>query len=415
MHDEDLDKNEEYRVNSDIAKAFEDENIPVRRITGDQLLKEFHETPQQLLTTGRVLLTGERAVTTPDGQAVVDPQTQEPRYERMYAVVDGMHDGKIKLPDSFVQYLQKYAPYGTTKIANLETLPADHEVDAHTFYRLHNAALEGMKSVNQGWAKPDAVETKDGKLYEKNTVTGEMRPASQERVDAYQDRKLKRAKEEQEIKTSRATELKNLADADKARRDNASAKNADVFGNVSALPEKEFNKRYDTFNKSKQYQNLQILQGSYQQFQQAVNDINAGKDLSGAASVVGLFNAIGISATPLQGKGFRINENTIREHVEARGINQAAYQKLLALKNGDVITPQQLKDYAGIAAGVYRDSYVNAANEEKRQTGVVDILPVGNNEVVDAMTAGLYLRIAGGDRAKAEAALKKSGWIIPKD
>jgi hypothetical protein len=30
------------------------------------------------------------------------------------------------------------------------------------------------------------------------------------------------------------------------------------------------------------------------------------------------------------------------------------------------------------------------------------------------MTASLYLQTAGGDRAKAESALKKSGWLIPQ-
>ncbi len=131
-------------------------------------------------------------------------------------------------------------------------------------------------------------------------------------------------------------------------------------------------------------------------------------------SVVGLFNAIGISAVPLAGKGFRINENTIKEHVDARGLDQAAYQRLLKLKNGDVITPEQMKDYASIATGVYRDTYINAANEERRQLGYIDVLPLGNNEVVDQVTGSLYLKVAGGDRAKAEAALKKSGWRIPQ-
>jgi hypothetical protein len=56
--------------------------------------------------------------------------------------------------------------------------------------------------------------------------------------------------------------------------------NTDVFGNVSTLAAKEFNKRYDSFNKSKQYQTLGVLQGSYDQFQQAVKDIDSGKPLS---------------------------------------------------------------------------------------------------------------------------------------
>jgi hypothetical protein len=91
--------------------------------------------------------------------------------------------------------------------------------------------------------------------------------------------------------------------------------------------------------------------------------------LSGAASVVGLFNAIGISATPLQGKGFRINENTVKEHTDARGLGQKALQKLESLQTGAVITENQLKDYAGIAAQVYKDSFINAANEQRRQLG----------------------------------------------
>ena len=160
---------------------------------------------------------------------------------------------------------------------------------------------------------------------------------------------------------------------------------------------------------------LATLQGSYQHFQQAVKDIDSGKPLTGAASVVGLFNAIGISATPLAGKGFRINENTVREHTDARGLDQKALQKLEGLQTGAVITESQLKDYAGIAAQVYRDSFINAANEQRRQLGYIDVLPLGNNEPVDAMTAGSYLKIAGGDRAKAEAALKKSGWVAETD
>jgi hypothetical protein len=126
-----------------------------------------------------------------------------------------------------------------------------------------------------------------------------------------------------------------------------------------------------------------------------------------------LFNAIGISATPLAGKGFRITENTIREHVDARGVDQAAYQKLLSLKNGDVITPQQLKDYATIATGVYRDSYINTANEEFRELGIVDVLPRGNNEPIDEMTARLYLKIANNNPDVATQAAKKNGWIVP--
>ncbi len=227
LHDEDIDKNEEYKVNTDIAKAFEAEKFPVRRIGGDQLFKEFHETPQQLITEGRVLLTGERAMTTPDGQAIVDPQTQEPRYERTYAVVDGLHEGKIKAPQSFVDYVNKYVPYADTKVKGYESLAEDQDIDAKTFYRLHNSALEGMKKVTDGWARPDALETKDG-VFQKNLVTGEMKPATQEQTDAYLDKKAKRAETESITK-------KNLSEAGKADADAAKAKKDAAAGSVSNL------------------------------------------------------------------------------------------------------------------------------------------------------------------------------------
>jgi hypothetical protein len=233
LHDEDLDKNEEYKVNKDIAQAFEDEKFPVRRVTGDQLFKEFNESPKQLLTEGRVLLTGERAMTTSDGQAIVDPETQQPRYERMYAIVDGMHEGKIKAPHSFIDYVKKYAPYasggGVKQLDSLDS-QADQDLDAKAFYRLHNAALEGMKNVVQAWGKPEAIETPDGKILQRNPISGETKDASQEQIDAYQKRKLDRQKEAQEIKTSKSTETKNLAEADKAKKDSAAGPVSNLTG-----------------------------------------------------------------------------------------------------------------------------------------------------------------------------------------
>src|SRR5262249_15376195 len=109
----------------------------------------------------------------------------------------------------------------------------------------------------------------------------------------------------------------------------------------------ETNRRQDSYKKNAD--DLSKTEGTINQFQSILDDINSGRDITGAQSVVALFNAIGISATPLKGMGFRINNNVIQEHAEARGIGESLYQKLLSLKNGDVVTPQQLKDYASIA------------------------------------------------------------------
>ena len=227
-----------------------------------------------------------------------------------------------------------------------------------------------------------------------------------------QDALLKMRKEaEIEHQNQRMDDLRERAENDKRTADLNDQ--TDVFGNKSPLSSKEFNKRYDAFTNSQQNKTLQTLEGSYQQFQDTIRQIDAGKGLTGAGSVVALFNAIGISATPLAGKGFRINSNTIEEHETARGLDQASYQKLLKLKDGDVITPQQVLDYASIAAGAYKNAYVNAANEQLRTLGYTDVLPRGNNQQIDSATYDMYKRIAGGDPAKAAEAARKQGWQVP--
>jgi hypothetical protein len=198
------------------------------------------------------------------------------------------------------------------------------------------------------------------------------------------------AKTNSEANKNNAAANKSNFDVTQQKRDAASIQQPDVTGFTPNISKNEYNKRYDAFGKSKQMQTLQTLQGSYQQFQDTVDNINKTGSMNGAESVVGLFNAIGISATPLAGKGFRINQNTVAEHSEARGIDQSAYQKLLSLKNGDVITPQQLKDYSTIAAGVYYHSYVNAVDEAHRQGLPADFLPQGGGRTPDPVTIHIY-------------------------
>jgi hypothetical protein len=126
---------------------------------------------------------------------------------------------------------------------------------------------------------------------------------------------------------------------------------------------------------------LAKTEGTFQQFESVLSDINAGKDVTGAQSVIALFNAIGLSATPLKGMGFKINNSTVAEHVDARGVGQQLYQKLLGLKNGDVITPQQIEDYAQLALQARHDAYVNKINEYRSYGGnAVDLLPAGNGK-----------------------------------
>jgi hypothetical protein len=429
IYQEELDHDPVRKLNAEWASAAEDEDIPVQYMTESEAAALYKKSPQQLLAEHIVMPLGKKAVMDQNGEPVVDAATGQPKFEGQLVAINGLHDGQFdKVPQSFVDAAKKYAPYSGQGITGLNALTADHPMSVQDFTKLHTAIQEGRKAELAGWAEktPGANAVQDPNdpkgVLQYNPLTQETRPykggkplgAAKTQADIDE-------KEANANKSGQVTPLEKFRqDREDARArmkkasDDKAGQNTDVFGNVSTLPEKEFNKRYDAYNKSKQYQTLGVLQGSYDQFQQAVKDIDSGKPLSGAQSVVQLFNAIGISATPLAGKGFRINENTVKEHVEARGLDQSALQKLEKLETGAVITEKQLKDYAGIAAQVYKNSFINAAKEQKRQLGYIDVLPLGNNEPVDAMTASLYLQTAGGDRAKAESALKKSGWLIPQ-
>ncbi|HXE32781.1 MAG TPA: hypothetical protein VN087_02625 [Verrucomicrobiae bacterium] len=180
----------------------------------------------------------------------------------------------------------------------------------------------------------------------------------------------------------------------------------DILGGTFTPPPggpKETNKVRDSFKKDAD--DLAKTEGTFNQFQSVLNDINSGKDITGAQSVVALFNAIGISATPLKGMGMRINSNTVQEHVQARGLGQSLYQKFLGLKSGDLITPQQIKDYATIAVGARHDAYVNKINEA-RSAGVDPsfLLPRGNGRPLDKNTGSIFYDTAAGNTPQQKAA-----------
>ena len=191
----------------------------------------------------------------------------------------------------------------------------------------------------------------------------------------------------------------------------------DLLGGAVTMPPggvKEANKRADSFKKDAD--DLAKTEGTYNQFNSVLNDINAGKDITGAQSVVALFNAIGISATPLKGMGMRINSNTVQEHAGAIGVDQRVEKFFQGLKNGEVITPQQIKDYAQIAVDSRKNAYVNKINEARAQGVNPDfLLPRGNGKPIDVNTAQIFYQTAAGNtpQEKAQNALKAAkavGW-----
>lgn len=185
----------------------------------------------------------------------------------------------------------------------------------------------------------------------------------------------------------------------------------DALGFVPTVgSQKESDTRFRSFKK-----NLDALsqsEQSYAQFQQALSDINTG-NWTGADSVVALFNAIGLSAAPLAGRGFRVNENTIREHEHARGWEGALQAKLQGVSTGAVITPQQLRDYASIASQARSQQIIATANQMHAAGISADAaLPTGNGRRIDADTARIFLTLANNDPNKARQAASAKGWTF---
>jgi hypothetical protein len=183
----------------------------------------------------------------------------------------------------------------------------------------------------------------------------------------------------------------------------------DALGNVPTVTDaKEASKRYGPFKKN--LDSLSQTEQTYNQFQSIANDVKAGK-LTGAESVVALLSAVGISAAPLKGNGFRVSKDILNEHRNARGWEQSMQQKFLGAKDGDVITPKQILDYSNIAANARTSAYVNTYNQMRNAGISADAaLPTGNGQKLDPNTAQIFLQLAGGDKNRARQAASAKGW-----
>src|SRR5579885_3506504 len=273
-------------------------------------------------------------------------------------------------------------------------------------------------SITAGWevdkngkATPKTITAQEGTRV--GTLLAIAKGAQQDLVNK-QGQLLQQSKLEEQ----RSEIEKNEAQAALAKSQiGAGGQQTDLLGGTFTPPPggaKETNKIRDSFKKDAD--NLAKTEGIFNQFQDVLNDINSGKPLTGAQSVVTLFNAIGLSAEPLQGKGFRINHNTVEEHANSIGLDQKAVRAFEGLKTGEVITPQQVRDYAQIAMRSRRDAYVNKINEARAQ-GIDPsfLLPHGNGRPIDTNTAQIFYDTAGGNtpQEKAANALKAArqlGW-----
>lgn len=190
----------------------------------------------------------------------------------------------------------------------------------------------------------------------------------------------------------------------------------DAFGNRSPLTTKRFDNESDKLNNDPMMHQLHTLQASRQQYNDILGGLRAqaaqGKpiQLSGPEGVAGLFDAVGITSTPLAGKGFRVSPTVVNEHIGARGLQEEITAFADKMATGTPITPGQLEQYAALADKVYQNAYVNTADEQFRRMGYVDIVPPGHGEQISPVDHSIFLKLAHGNANVAARAEEKSGW-----
>jgi hypothetical protein len=194
----------------------------------------------------------------------------------------------------------------------------------------------------------------------------------------------------------------------------------DTFGNPVGGPgmtKQEYSKRVDSYDKDYS-KDLNQLDQARSQLSGIIHNAEQTGRLPGADAVVGIFDAVGISSTPLKGRGFRINQSIIGEHVE--GTRNAWTGMALRLARltpegtGQIVSLQQLKDYERIMDAARHDAYVGAADDAVDRGIGVQFVPRGNGRPIDANTMDIFMTLAKGNPQLAAAQAKQYGWGPPQ-
>lgn len=206
------------KQNAEIAEAFKAmPDHDVQEMSGAAARAAMQDPQNPVFAhTHLVLPGGFRAVVDENGNPVKDAQGN-PKSEGFVYVVGGMKDGKIALPGSLIDDAKKYGALGG--VTGAERLTEGLEMDASAFIKLYNGVNAGKVAAAKGWANPDLSENKDGNIIQHNLVTGEQKPATAAQTQKFQMDKAGLAEKQQQTRTGRSTEIKNLAEAEKARRE----------------------------------------------------------------------------------------------------------------------------------------------------------------------------------------------------
>jgi hypothetical protein len=343
----------------------------------------------------------------------------------------GVKEGKIPVPQVILDQAKKFE--GLIPGLNVKNLTASTLMPMDRFFALTKSLTEAEGRKLDGWKEAKTGDNAvmapgpDGKLtkMQRNSFDGELRPYGG--IPNIED---KPAKEAADIAEKGA--LTEKAKSDKAKTDEETKQlkdwdtggpngkgRVDVFGNpvgAAGMDRKEYVKRVDTYTKDYS-KDLNQLDAARSQLTDIITNAEKTKKLPGADAVVGIFDAIGISSAPLKGRGFKISNTVIGEHVEGtRNAWQNLALKLSRLSpagTGQVVSLNQLKDYERIMDAARHDAYLGAANDAVNRGIGVQSVPRGNGKAIDANTMDIFLTMAQGDAKVASTIARQYGWTPP--
>ena len=344
-------------------------------------------------------------------------------------VVTGAPGGKFKAPAAWVNEVQKYK--SIMGGSGYDGLKPDQDISLTSFARINTMLTAAKKKVSD--ETPQVGHDKDGKqilIYPLRARLGLENSTQPVPEGAQFNVENKPAKEAADIAEKGALTDKAKADTAKTNEETKQLKEwdtggpngsgrIDVFGNPVGAPgmdRKEYVKRVDTYTKDYS-KDLNQLDAARSQLKDIITNAEKNKKLPGADAVVGIFDAIGISSAPLKGRGFRINNSVVSEHVEGtRNAWQNMALKLSRLTpegTGQIVSLDQLKDYERIMDAARRDAYVGAANDAVNRGIGIQKVPRGNGAAIDDNTMDIFLTLAKGDPKAASAIARQYGWAPP--
>ena len=357
-----------------------------------------------------------------DGEPLFERGGVTPKHVGQIAVIKG--GDRIPLPQSFVDDAKEYGTLAG--IAGADRLTPGQEVPIAQFLTM-DAKLNAAKNREiDGWKNAKDVILADGKTHgQLNTVTNKTRPYPEGAIP------VAVKKEEAEIAEKGAQGRRADAESAKFAEETKQLREWDIngpdgkgridaFGNAVGAPgmdKKEYLKRVDAYTKDYS-KDLNQLDAARSQLSDIIGNAQKTKKLPGADAVVGIFDAIGISSAPLKGRGFRINNSVVSEHVEGtRNAWQSMALKLSRLTpegTGQIVSLEQLKDYERIMDQARLDAYLGAANDAVNRGIGIQFAPRGNGAAIDPNTMRIFLTLAKGDPIKASVIAKRYGWTPPR-